>query len=62
VQPDGIDLAYLDMPVEETFFRMLRHRDTLATFLRYHHGEGLSKRPLEPEALFAPETLEGYRT
>jgi 4,5-dihydroxyphthalate decarboxylase len=27
VQPDGIDLNYLDMPVEETFFRMLRHRE-----------------------------------
>ncbi len=27
IQPDGIDLNYLDMPVEETFFRMLRHRE-----------------------------------
>jgi 4,5-dihydroxyphthalate decarboxylase len=27
IQPDGIDLTYLDMPVEETFFRMLRHRE-----------------------------------
>ena len=27
VQPDGIDVVYLDMPVEETFFRMLRHRE-----------------------------------
>lgn len=27
VQPDGIDLTYLDLPVEETFFRMLRHRE-----------------------------------
>ena len=27
VQPDGIDLNYLAMPVEETFFRMLRHRE-----------------------------------
>jgi 4,5-dihydroxyphthalate decarboxylase len=27
VQPDGIDLTYLDMPVEETFFRMLRHQE-----------------------------------
>jgi len=27
VTPDGIDLNYLDMPVEETFFRMLRHRE-----------------------------------
>ncbi len=24
---DGIDLAYLNLPVEETFFRMLRHRE-----------------------------------
>ncbi|HVF63705.1 MAG TPA: ABC transporter substrate-binding protein [Casimicrobiaceae bacterium] len=27
IKPDGIDLVYLDMPVEETFFRMLRHRE-----------------------------------
>ena len=27
VRPDGIDLNYLDLPVEETFFRMLRHRE-----------------------------------
>lgn len=27
VQPDGIDLTYLNLPVEETFFRMLRHRE-----------------------------------
>jgi 4,5-dihydroxyphthalate decarboxylase len=27
VQPQGIDLSYLNMPVEETFFRMLRHRE-----------------------------------
>ena len=27
VVPDGIDLNYLEMPVEETFFRMLRHRE-----------------------------------
>jgi len=27
VAPDGIDLTYLNMPVEETFFRMLRHRE-----------------------------------
>lgn len=27
VRPDGIDLNYLNMPVEETFFRMLRHRE-----------------------------------
>jgi 4,5-dihydroxyphthalate decarboxylase len=27
VQPDGIELNYLALPVEETFFRMLRHRE-----------------------------------
>ena len=37
------------------------NRATLATFLRYHHEQGLSKRRLEPEELFAPETLESFR-
>ena len=27
IQPGGIDLNYLDMPVEETFFRMLRNKE-----------------------------------
>jgi 4,5-dihydroxyphthalate decarboxylase len=27
VQPDGIDLNYLNLPVEETFFRMIRNRE-----------------------------------
>jgi len=36
------------------------NRETLATFLRYHHEQGLSKQRLEPEALFAPETLESF--
>jgi 4,5-dihydroxyphthalate decarboxylase len=34
------------------------NRDTLATFLRYHHEQGLSARPLRPEELFAPEATE----
>jgi 4,5-dihydroxyphthalate decarboxylase len=37
------------------------NREALATFLRYHHEQGLSKRQLEPEELFAPETLESFR-
>jgi len=37
-----------------------RNRKTLDTFLRYHHEQGLSKRKLEPEALFAPESLERF--
>ncbi len=27
IRPDGVDLTYLRLPVEETFFRMLRHRE-----------------------------------
>jgi 4,5-dihydroxyphthalate decarboxylase len=38
-----------------------RNRETLATFLRYHHEQGLSKRRLQPEELFAPETLEAFK-
>ena len=37
------------------------NRKTLATFLRYHHEQGLSKRLLKPEELFAPETLETFK-
>src|SRR5579859_5662040 len=27
VQVDGVDLTYMSLPVEETFFRMLRHQE-----------------------------------
>jgi 4,5-dihydroxyphthalate decarboxylase len=37
------------------------NRAPLATFLRYHHEQGLSKRLLEPEELFAPETMESFK-
>jgi 4,5-dihydroxyphthalate decarboxylase len=37
------------------------NRHVLETFLRYHHEQGLSKRRLEPEALFAPETMEQFK-
>jgi ABC-type nitrate/sulfonate/bicarbonate transport system substrate-binding protein len=32
--------------------------EVLATFLRYHHEQGLSRRQLEPLELFAPEATE----
>jgi 4,5-dihydroxyphthalate decarboxylase len=35
--------------------------ETLRTFLRYHHEQGLSKRLVSPEELFAPETLETFK-
>ena len=37
------------------------NRHVLDTFLRYHHNQGLSKRRLRPEDLFAPETLEAFK-
>jgi 4,5-dihydroxyphthalate decarboxylase len=37
------------------------NRTVLETFLRYHHEQGLSKKRLAPEDLFAPETLESYK-
>jgi 4,5-dihydroxyphthalate decarboxylase len=37
------------------------NRATLATFLRHHHAQGLSSRPLAPEDLFHPATLESFR-
>ena len=38
-----------------------RNRTALATFLRYSHEQGLARRLLQPEELFAPETLESFR-
>ena len=37
------------------------NRECLDTFLRYHHEQGLSKKRLNPEELFAPETMESFR-
>jgi len=37
------------------------NRHVLDTFLRYHHEQGLSRRRLQPEELFAPETLSSFR-
>ncbi len=37
------------------------NRPVIETFLRYHHEQGLSKRRLQPEDLFAPETLDSYK-
>ena len=37
------------------------NRNVLDTFLRYHHEQGLSKRRLKPDELFAPETHEAFK-
>jgi 4,5-dihydroxyphthalate decarboxylase len=38
-----------------------KNRATLETFLRYSFEQGLSKRLLKPEELFAPESLEAFK-
>jgi 4,5-dihydroxyphthalate decarboxylase len=37
------------------------NRHVIDTFLRYHHEQGLSRRRLQPEELFAPETMEAFK-
>lgn len=39
-----------------------RNRETIATFLRYSHEQGLTSRRLEPDELFAQSTLISSRT
>jgi 4,5-dihydroxyphthalate decarboxylase len=63
-------LPWLTSHVEETralmgddywTYGFERNREALETFLRYHHEQGLSKRLLKPEELFAPETMESFK-
>ena len=63
-------LPWLPAHVEETRREMghdfwpygiERNRHALATFLRYSHDQGLAKHRLEPEQLFAPESLESFK-
>lgn len=130
VRFDGIDLTYLNLVIEEIFFRQMRHHEfdvselsfssflvsmfeegfveaqrmayddlhqtaalkimlpwlikhvadteqamgrdfwaygygpnveAIETLLRYHYEQGLSRRQLRPQELFAPETLESFR-
>ena len=42
-------------------YGLQENRAVLETFLRYHHEQGLSKKRLKPEDLFAPETLESFK-
>jgi 4,5-dihydroxyphthalate decarboxylase len=42
-------------------YGLAANRHVLDTFLRYHHEQGLSKRRLAPEDLFARETLESFK-
>jgi 4,5-dihydroxyphthalate decarboxylase len=63
-------LPWLTAHVEETRremgddfwpYGLERNRRALTTFLRYSHEQGLAKQRLEPEQVFAPETLESFK-
>jgi 4,5-dihydroxyphthalate decarboxylase len=41
-------------------YGLAANEETLATFLRYHHEQGLSRRRYEPKELFAPESTEEF--
>ena len=56
-----IEEALRDMGDDYWAYGFEQNRKTLETFLRYHHEQGLSKRQLKPEELFAPETLEAFK-
>jgi 4,5-dihydroxyphthalate decarboxylase len=56
-----IEDALRDMGDDYWSYGFEKNRAVLDTFLRYHHEQGLSKRRLKPEDLFAPETLEAFK-
>jgi 4,5-dihydroxyphthalate decarboxylase len=56
-----IEDALRDMGDDYWSYGFEKNRETLDIFLRYHHEQGLSKRRLTPEELFAPETLEAFK-
>lgn len=56
-----LDEARREMGDDFWSYGFEKNRDTLATFLRYSFEQGLSKHLLQPEQLFAPETLESFK-
>ena len=56
----GVEEAAREMGPDWWPYGFERNRAALEVFLRYHHEQGLSKRRLVPDELFAPETLEAY--
>jgi len=62
--PFLVEHAYqtMDLMGEDFWpYGIAKNRQALDTFLRYHHEQGLSKRRLKPEEIFAKETLEAFK-
>ena len=56
-----IEEAKREMGADWWPYGLAANRHVLETFLRYHHEQGLSRRLLAPEELFAKETLESFK-
>jgi 4,5-dihydroxyphthalate decarboxylase len=56
-----VEQARREMGADWWSYGLAPNRHVLETFLRYHREQGLSKRRLSPEDLFAPETMESFR-
>ena len=57
---DDIERAHRLLGKDFWPYGLARNEQTLQTFLRYAHEQGLSGRLLTPAELFAPETTESY--
>jgi 4,5-dihydroxyphthalate decarboxylase len=55
-----VEAARAEMGDDFWPYGVAQNEHTLATFLRYSHEQGLSKRLLQPSELFAPETLTAF--
>jgi 4,5-dihydroxyphthalate decarboxylase len=56
-----VEQARKEMGDDYWAYGLAPNHKTLQTFLRYHHEQGLTKRMLAPEDLFAPESLESFK-
>lgn len=59
--PAHVEEAHREMGHDFWPYGVERNRAALATFLRYSQEQGLAKQLLEPEHLFAPESLESFK-
>ena len=59
--PAHLEEARREMGADFWPYGLAPNAGTLSTFLRYSHEQGLSRRRLSPDELFAPETLESFK-
>ncbi|ODT86747.1 ABC transporter substrate-binding protein [Phenylobacterium sp. SCN 70-31] len=60
-QVAAVEEAVTELGADWWPYGVQENRAVLDTFLRYHHEQGLSKRRLQVEELFAPETFEAFK-